>query len=299
MPKNNESPTEFISIDNGNCDTSESHNSSFSHSRLITRCNSVSLSINGSSAFASTNTRPVRRHSALYGSRMNQRNGQVQKDGSGKPSSVTNRGSNVLDWNVRRRGSDRSNGESSSRNSSDPPRRARQGMEWVWFPEGYWAERNKVDLCSSSRGSSRDPHRHWFSRAPAQKGSTSSGTEKSIFSFNSHEPSTAITSTARTFSDLSGASKASYGENSLGKLKVGLTYINPTYPHFMSPEGIPEGLYCKTKRNVEGRFVPKSRQVFVQRKENDIFANGVVRWRYQHRAACQACFEDNDDSTRR
>jgi AAA family ATPase len=23
----------------------------------------------------------------------------------------------------------------------DPPRPAREGMEWVWFPEGYWAER--------------------------------------------------------------------------------------------------------------------------------------------------------------
>lgn len=24
---------------------------------------------------------------------------------------------------------------------SDPPREAREGREWVWFPEGYWAER--------------------------------------------------------------------------------------------------------------------------------------------------------------
>lgn len=33
------------------------------------------------------------------------------------------------------------NGDSSSR-AADPPREAREGREWVWFPEGYWAERS-------------------------------------------------------------------------------------------------------------------------------------------------------------
>lgn len=28
----------------------------------------------------------------------------------------------------------------------DPPRPAKEGYEWVWFPNGYWAERQRIDL---------------------------------------------------------------------------------------------------------------------------------------------------------
>ncbi|ORY65296.1 uncharacterized protein BCR38DRAFT_484738 [Pseudomassariella vexata] len=31
----------------------------------------------------------------------------------------------------------------------DPPRPAKEGYEWVWFPEGYWAERERHDTPSS------------------------------------------------------------------------------------------------------------------------------------------------------
>jgi hypothetical protein len=30
----------------------------------------------------------------------------------------------------------------------------------------------------------------------------------------------------------------------------GLLYISPTYPHFLSPFGEPEGLYCRAKRGI-------------------------------------------------
>lgn len=42
----------------------------------------------------------------------------------------------------------------STRNSgsktSEPPRPAKDGFEWVWFPEGYWAERSIKRRTSSS-----------------------------------------------------------------------------------------------------------------------------------------------------
>lgn len=35
--------------------------------------------------------------------------------------------------------------------SIEPPRPAKEGHEWVWFPEGYWAERQFVDMKPSRR----------------------------------------------------------------------------------------------------------------------------------------------------
>lgn len=46
----------------------------------------------------------------------------------------------------------RASTRSSVRNSSvDPPRPAEDGYQWVWFPEGYWAER-PVERRASSKG---------------------------------------------------------------------------------------------------------------------------------------------------
>lgn len=41
-------------------------------------------------------------------------------------------------WNGGARDSARN---SSNTNGHDPPRPAKEGFEWVWFPDGYWAER--------------------------------------------------------------------------------------------------------------------------------------------------------------
>ncbi|KAI1877049.1 uncharacterized protein JN550_001121 [Neoarthrinium moseri] len=34
----------------------------------------------------------------------------------------------------------------------DPPRAAREGYEWVWFPQGYWAERERVEYPGTPSG---------------------------------------------------------------------------------------------------------------------------------------------------
>lgn len=41
----------------------------------------------------------------------------------------------------------------------DPPRQAREGWEWVWFPEGYWAER-QLERRSSTKDSSGSQGSH-------------------------------------------------------------------------------------------------------------------------------------------
>jgi parafibromin len=47
---------------------------------------------------------------------------------------------NVSDWNEKvRRESHLGSGEFQPRHAVDPPRPAKEGHEWVWFPEGYWA----------------------------------------------------------------------------------------------------------------------------------------------------------------
>lgn len=54
----------------------------------------------------------------------------------------------------------------------DPPRPAKDGMEWVWFPEGYWAEREVRPLELTSKGS-----KSW--RWRSRSGKSPSGAESS------------------------------------------------------------------------------------------------------------------------
>jgi hypothetical protein len=47
---------------------------------------------------------------------------------------------------------------------ADPPRPAREGMEWVWFPEGYWAERERKEMFMTE--SKHRTIQKWFNRIP-------------------------------------------------------------------------------------------------------------------------------------
>lgn len=52
----------------------------------------------------------------------------------------------------------------SSSKDADPPRPPRDGFEWVWFPDGYWAERPSSDQKSSNEDQERLPSGHRPSR---------------------------------------------------------------------------------------------------------------------------------------
>jgi hypothetical protein len=60
---------------------------------------------------------------------------------------------------------------------SDPPRPARLGYEWVWFPEGYWAEREFREVHDYKESESRDASESqsrlfkWRSRSSKSKSS--------------------------------------------------------------------------------------------------------------------------------
>lgn len=72
-------------------------------------------------------------------------------------------------WNGNARDTSR---DSRNKGGHDPPRPAKDGFEWVWFPEGYWAERPAPRRRSSkgqgtnSAGSAGKIFR-WTSRANA------------------------------------------------------------------------------------------------------------------------------------
>ena len=83
---------------------------------------------------------------------------------------------NVSDWNEKaQRETDTTSAELHPRYAADPPRPARAGYEWVWFPEGYWAER---ETPSSSLKKQRS--RKWFNKSPDRQSNSSSPSKGQI-----------------------------------------------------------------------------------------------------------------------
>jgi len=71
-------------------------------------------------------------------------------------------------------------GSSDSHGSSmkDPPRPAKEGFEWVWFPDGYWAERElQSNQRKASDGSSA---RLWKWRSHSSKSKSSSDDQRGM-----------------------------------------------------------------------------------------------------------------------
>ena len=53
--------------------------------------------------------------------------------------------------------------------------------------------------------------------------------------------------------------------------------MSPTYPHFRSPNGEPEGLCCKTKRGIGGGLLGKSKGVCQRIKGSILFVSQYNR----------------------
>lgn len=60
------------------------------------------------------------------------------------------------------------------RHPVDPPRPARDGLEWVWFPEGYWAERDVVGRAPQRRPQPAERSRWWNKGSSDKQSPTSS-----------------------------------------------------------------------------------------------------------------------------
>lgn len=124
------------------------------------------------------------------------------------------------------------------RHPGDPPRPAKEGYEWVWYPEGFWAERplNKGDEKSTG----------WFSKSSSNRRSVyesmSPGKRESV-SPTSLRQNSPINKSTTTEHSRSPKARKSHGSTVLQML-------SPTYPHFVSPKGKPESLYRKVRRSI-------------------------------------------------
>ena len=140
----------------------------------------------------------------------------------------------------------------SSIGAADPPRQPKEGCEWVWFPEGYWAEREIVGFATMSKWARRAANESATSVSSSDVGPGMPGTSRSEQSGGWIDPRTnspkdmgekkhirprlsrrASVSTSRSIKDAV-----------VGKLSG----ISP----FKGSDGSPEGLYCKTMRVLGG-----------------------------------------------
>lgn len=175
---------------------------------------------------------------------------------------------NVSDWNEKVQRETRSGSGAQNRLAIDPPRPAKEGYEWVWFPEGYWAEREKPE--SSPREQKTEKGRNWFQKSQDRLGDSLSASKEA--KGNKTPPNDDIpqiriggmkspgssSRESQTTEDRSITTDASGS-----KIKRGLQFVSPTHPHFTSPTGQPEGLYCKVKRNLESAVINKPQMVIV------------------------------------
>jgi parafibromin len=150
-------------------------------------------------------------------------------------SATGTRNPKVLDWNEKLY-------------SADPPRPAKDGFEWVWFPDGYWAERETPGaFVKESKISS------WFSSNVSPQTTTNA-------------PSTHPKHNSNNL--LKGPTEASTISQDTKKvdevatptmMRRSMQYMSPTHPHFTAPNGDPEGLFCRIKREVGGHATHKKR----------------------------------------
>jgi hypothetical protein len=133
----------------------------------------------------------------------------------------------------------------------------------VWFPDGYWAERERVECTTRNRKTQQK----WFTRPDGRAKSSTSGNSKNASRDHTNtlpkiriggsksagdSPTTSLEADDHTSETESRTSKGS-------KLRKSLKYMSPVYPYFASPTGEREGLYCKTKRGLG--VAPKRKMV--------------------------------------
>jgi hypothetical protein len=147
-----------------------------------------------------------------------------------------------------------------------PPRPPKAGNEWVWFPEGYRAERNIVEPFRS-RGRPKHPvlwgrifrtDIYIYSSPTTALGTVESTPEEASHMLEIRIAEEQDYGNAHVIPALSESDNISIknAQNSKQKLR-GLPCISTTYPQFQSPSGKLEGLNCKAKRGIEEGLIKK------------------------------------------
>lgn len=149
-------------------------------------------------------------------------------------------------WNGSARDSTRN-----SRNNGghDPPRPAREGFEWVWFPDGYWAERP-----APRRTSSKNP------------GTISAGSAGKIFKWTSRANGGPAPSQDQELRDLSPKTVQSTPPLSLPQLHL----PNNNSGSFSPPRTFPHSPWLSEAAQVQALQRPADQQMsFVSTNKTD------------------------------
>ncbi|KAG0649142.1 Cell division control 73 [Hyphodiscus hymeniophilus] len=185
---------------------------------------------------------------------------------------------NVVDWNEKVPGEKLSSSGLVPRHAADPPRPAREGFEWVWFPEGYWAERKK-----SSSHVRKKESRKWFRQPLERQGNQSPPPTSAKGSMTPSDSDISQINVERNASNSSSSQTSHIADDKVispstpgSRIKKGLSYVSPTHPHFTSPAGQPEGLYCKVKRGV-GIGIPNRPRLYSHDTASTFFATFPTR----------------------
>lgn len=143
-----------------------------------------------------------------------------------------------------------SNFESS--HSTDPPRPSRHGYEWVWFPEGYWAEREIAGYIKNKNTSRR-----------AKRSSDGHASAYSITEVSENPPPRNEHRRLRKASSPDKAAKNTDRHSHIRE-RPGSSSVQTAFRslQYTSLKGESEGLYGKTKRIFGWRLFPKKEKVW-------------------------------------
>lgn len=170
-------------------------------------------------------------------------NNDSVKSNHASMSGVSRYSLNVSDWNEKPGGELKSTSmELQTRYGADPPRPPKEGHEWVWFSEGYWAEREKVEHM---------PRNRWFSRSSRQQSRDSSKTKPIYKDPRKTSGGGSKSSPNSSQNDIAGGDNIGTmtpPDSRGSRFRSGLRYSSPFRPFFIHSTYERGGLHSRMKR---------------------------------------------------
>lgn len=223
----------------------------------------------GSGDTESTEVSPCGQSNSESKSRKLQKGHSTSNDGGSEPKEGPIEIS-VTKWDEKRRSTATLGLEYNQlRHAADPPRPPKDGMEWVWFPEGYWAERERKELDFFSR-KQHPGLKSWLSKSSPTHNSTTPPPRRSPIKSRqsvSKSPTRPIIPQIKIGSVSSGkrfsrASESARGDNESRKRSSASNQDRSNQDRTpVSSTAEKDGLYCRAKRNLEHRFSKRSKTV--------------------------------------
>ena len=192
---------------------------------------------------------------------------RTKRDSISSAQSMITNNQTIREWNEKGIGlTTPSSAGCLSNHSVDPPRSPRTGCEWVWFPEGYWAER---EIRLPRKAASRQK---WWKRSPERKSRSSTKTESNLKPIPTIDLpiikiGTLMSRKSSTIKQIDVSASTSRKSSS----GICIQSIN-NQTEIQSKKRVPAhcatipsvehlGLYCRAKRTVRSRLMQKSTTV--------------------------------------